>query len=41
MILADTGEAMDMDKKERKDFDIETMKDALVSIKTLESILTG
>ena len=39
LVLTDTGEAMD--KKERKDFYIETMEDEFVAVKTMKSISMG
>ena len=37
--LADTGEIMD--KKDRKEFDIETMKDEFLAVKTLKTIFNS
>ena len=39
LVLADTGEAMD--KKERKDLDIETMEDKFVAVKTWKKCFDG
>ena len=39
LVLVDTGEVMV--RKERKDFNIETMEDKFVSVETMKSIVMG